>query len=63
MTKYQAQATRKNLPGKQDYTWAAQWANGNVMLFDSEAAALDYAKSICAEPAHQMHNPRAVKVH
>lgn len=62
MDKYQPTATRKNLPGKRDYVWRAEYSNGRPILFDTEREALEYARASCDDPAHGLHHPQAERV-
>lgn len=57
-----AQATRRNVDGKQDYLWTQRHADGMAVRYDNEEAAYSAAARACADPAHGLYSPRATLV-
>lgn len=60
--KYIAKATRRNIDGKADYAHVFKHADGSVIIFDTQEAAVSYATVSCNEPAYAMYNPRAIEL-
>jgi hypothetical protein len=59
-SKFIAAYIRKNIDYKPDYLAFYQYADGYPILFDTRAAALEKARSVCSDPSHACYSPAAI---
>ena len=58
--KFIAAYIRKNIDDKPDYLAFYQYADGYPVLFDTRAAALEKAKSVCSDASRACYSPAVI---